>query len=71
MIKADIEYRDRPRDPVMPWAMREGTKEEIRTSARNLLESMRDEEGLRSPAVFVVWPNGKRERIRAPKGGVE
>jgi len=69
MIRAEINYRDRPRDPVMFWAIREGSRTEIRDSARGLLTSMREEEGLRSPAVWVIWPNGKRERIRAPKGG--
>ena len=67
MSLAEIHYRDRPSADPELWAQKEGTKTEVRESARDLLQSMR-EDGQRSCAVFIVWPNGRRERVRVKKG---
>lgn len=62
MSEARIEYRERPRGDLKLWAIRAGTRNEIRESAEKLLIDLRLE--LRRPAVFV---SGKR--IQLSKNG--
>ena len=68
-MEAAIYYRNRSRDPLELYANKEdASKTEIRTAARDLLSSLK-EEGLRSPGVWIVWPTGRQERVRLTKGG--
>lgn len=58
-----IFYRAHPRDDVLLWAWRRGTLAEIRRSAEERLEELR-EEGYRQA---VVWIEGERIRVKRQK----
>lgn len=58
MSEGRIEYRDRPRGEKQLWAIRVGTRNEIRESAENLLRELRGE--YTRASVFV---NGRRVQL--------
>ena len=60
-----ITYRERPKETPILWAWREGTKDEIRESAEELLRGLR-EEGFKRAAVYVDG-----HRINLPKSTSE
>jgi len=53
MSSAEIFMRRTPRDPWELWAIRQGTRADIRDSAERLVVDMVIEEGLRAPAARI------------------